>query len=125
MVKSIVSTLIIATLFIIGAIAENVYVNKTFGDFSEKTQCLIEKCENTSIKPDDLIALQQVWHKNKKSLHVIIPHTEIKEIDLWLSEAIMLSKQNNTTEAVQKLKVIYDLSTQIPKTFNLSFENIF
>ncbi len=125
MVKSLISTLIITLLFTFGAISENIYVTKTFSDFSEKTQIVIEKCINDTTQPDDLITLQKAWHKNKKSLHIIIPHTEIKEIDLWLSEAVILSEQDNTKEVIQKLKVIYDLTTQIPKSFKLSFENIF
>jgi hypothetical protein len=54
----------------------------------------------------------------------VTPHTEIKEIDLWLSETVMLVDKKEWTDALSKLEVLKELAEQIPKTFSLLAENI-
>ena len=60
----------------------------------------------------------------KKTLHVLIPHNEIKEIDLWLSECCGLLETKTFDDALTKLTVVSELIEQIPKTFSFRIENI-
>jgi len=86
---------------------------------------MIEKAENETATEEDMINLQKNWEEKKRYLHAFIPHNEIKEIGLWLSEAIAFTKYENYEELTDKLKVLYDLSIQVPKQFLVRFENIF
>jgi len=123
--KTILTLILSSALFLCGAIAENAYLTTSFKDFDERLEIVYLKCDDQSADLNDLISLRTFWIKKKESLHSIIPHTEIKEIDLWVSEAVRLVDQKKYDEAMQKIEVVRQLSSQVPKTFRLKFENIF
>ena len=125
MTKTIISCLIACTIFISCAVCENLYLKNTFSDFEKRLEIVDQKCSNETARLDDLNSLRIFWFKKKESLHVIIPHTEIKEIDLWISEAVRLAEQNKFAEVKQKIEVIRNICFQVPKTFSIKFENIF
>lgn len=125
MVKTLISTIVVVLLFAFGAVFEYKFIDKSFNEFDDRLAVLYEKSESKAATIDDVLSVQQFWIKSKKSLHAVIPHTEIKEIDLWLSEAVRLTEQNNFDEAMQKIEVLRELCEQIPTTFKLKFENIF
>ena len=125
MVKTIVSALTASLLFIFAAAFEYKFVKASFEDFGDRLSTIEIKADEQTVTYDEVLALQKFWLNNKKGLHAVIPHTEIKEIDLWLSEAVMLSEQKNYEEVIQKIEVVRELCEQIPTTFMLRFENIF
>ena len=90
----------------------------------EVLEILGEKSENQSATEDDVVALQQSWYEKKKYLHAFIPHNEIKEVDLWISEIKKLVREEKWPDVVSKIDVLLDLCTQIPKTFLVKAENI-
>ena len=124
MVKTIISIILVGIMLIAGAIYEHTFVNKQFDDFHQVLTTLYDKIDNESAVRDDVLAVQKSWLEKKKSLHVFIPHNDIKEIDLWLSEAVTLVRDKEWKDAISKIEVLLELAEQIPKTFNLSFENI-
>ena len=125
MLKTIVTTIIALVIFIFAAFCERIYVENTFNDLKNQIQILYTKTENDALSIDDVTALQSFWINSKQTLHSVIPHAEIKEIDLWLSEAVRLSGQKNSSEVLQKFEVLSELCEQIPNSFKLKFENIF
>ena len=74
---------------------------------------------------EDALAVQKNWLTHKEHMHVFIPHTEIKEIDLWLSETVSYVKSQNWEEARAKIEVLAELVEQIPHTFRFRLENLF
>ena len=60
----------------------------------------------------------------KKSLHFFIPHNDIKEFDLWLSESSTLVRDKKWEDAISKIEVLIELTEQIPRSFILALENI-
>ena len=54
-----------------------------------------------------------------------ISHNEIKEIDLWLAESVILVKDKKWTDALSKLEVLKELAEQLPRNFILTLENVF
>lgn len=124
MVKDLIS-IIVSVAFLTGiAVAEDVTIKKCFGEFSTYAQVLYLKEQDESATVDDALILQKNWLKYKSKLHVYIPHNEIKEMDLWVSECIGYTKDKNFKEAKSKLEVIIELTQQIPKTFKFDIENI-
>jgi hypothetical protein len=71
-----------------------------------------------------VLAVQKSWVQKKKYLHIFIPHNEIKELDLWLSETIILVRDEKWSDALSKVEVLGELTEQIPKTFLIKIENI-
>jgi hypothetical protein len=125
MVKSLIS-LLCALFIIVGAsVWENKYINKEFKEFNEVLTVLYRKIEGETAVKEDVYSAQKNWLNKKRVLHIVIPHTEIKEIDLWLSETVTLVEDKEWKDAISKVEVLIELTEQIPKTFSLLPENIF
>lgn len=125
MIKSIITALCATILLVACALYENNYIESTFGTFYEFIQQVDKKIQDGNCTQLDGIALRDFWLDKKEYLHIWIPHNDIKEIDLWVSETVVYLKQGNFKEASAKLEVIGNLSQQIPRTFSLKLENLF
>ena len=125
MVKTIISILVVACLLIVGSIYEHNFVNKQFKEFNQVLIVLYEKIDDNTATQDDVYAVQKNWLSKKKVLHIYIPHNEIKEIDLWLSESATLVRDKEWKDAISKIEVLLELTEQIPQTFTIQFSNIF
>ena len=125
MVKSIVSMICAFLILISGAIFEDYFVHKQFLEFGDAVDVLYAKIDDESAVTEDVLAVQRLWLNKKQNLHAFIPHTEIKEIDLWLSEAVTLVRDKEWSDAISKIEVLKELAEQIPKTFEIRFQNVF
>lgn len=124
MVKTFISMIAVAILLFVGAILEARFIDKQFNEFNEVLCVLYEKVDDESATINDVYAVQQNWLEKKRYLHIFIPHTEIKEVDLWLSESATLVRDKEWEDAISKIEVLKELSEQIPKTFSLRIENV-
>lgn len=125
MVKTIISIIVVVCILITGAIFEASFVNKQFNEFNQVLEVLYQKTNLEVAIEEDAYAVQQNWLDKKRFLHAFIPHNEIKEVDLWLAETIKLIRDKKWTDALSKIEVLKELSEQVPKTFAISWENIF
>ena len=125
MVKTIISMLAVAAILVCGAIYEADFTKRQFEELSTVLETLYEKVDDKTAVEDDVYAVQKNWLDKKRYLHAFIPHNEIKEIDLWLAESVKLVREKEWTDAVSKIEVLKELSEQIPKTFSVTWENIF
>ena len=112
MVKSIVTVLVTLSILIAGAAFEQTYIHREFGDFAAVVETLDEKVTAQTATEEDALAVQKNWLTHKEHMHVFIPHTEIKEIDLWLSETVSYVKSQNWEEARAKIEVLAELVEQ-------------
>ncbi len=124
MVKSILSMLCAIVILFTGAIIESHFIQVHFSEFYTEASAVYCKVKDETATEDDIYALQNKWLYYKKSLHAFVPHSEIKELDLWIAEAVRLVEKEKWEDALSKLEVIKELSEQIPKCFALSIENI-
>ncbi len=125
MLKTVISTLVVAAILVCGAIYEANFTKKQFSELGVVLETLYEKTDEKIATEDDVYAVQKNWLKRKKYLHIFIPHNEIKEIDLWLAESVKLVRDEKWEDALSKIEVLKELTEQIPKTFAVSVENIF
>ena len=124
MVKSIISVIVVFLLIVGLALFEGFYVSSKFNDFHDSLEILYDKIDEERAVIDDIYAVQSSWIQKKKSLHVFIPHNEIKEIEMWLSESATLVRDKEWNDAISKVEVLLELSEQIPKSFKVSLDNI-
>ena len=125
MVKTFISMLVISVMLLVGTYFESNFINKQFDEFHDVLSILYVKVDEETAVMDDVYAVQNNWLDKKKWLHAFIPHNEIKEIDLWLSESATLVRDKEWSDAISKIEVLKELCEQIPKTFRISWENIF
>ena len=125
MTKTIVTIIVSVALLFISSLGEFKEVNETFDtfyNFLEQTEIKIKTGKATR---QDTVALRDFWILKKKCLHIWIPHADIKEIDLWLSETIAFTENGKFDEAATKIVVLKGLAKQIPETYSIRIENIF
>lgn len=124
MVKALITALVSLAIIIGASYLEQYYLNNTFNEFERAVSITYEKTENHTAVKDDVLSIQNLWVEKKKSLHVFIPHNDIREIDLWVSEAVTLVENKKWEDALSKLEVVLEMIEQIPKTYSLKVENI-
>ena len=125
MVKSIWYVVVTSLIIIALALTEYFTVKATFDRLEETFSQIETKLEDESITDKEILSAQDLWVKSKKTLHVFIPHNEIKEIDLWISESVYYACDKDYKEAAAKIEVARELFEQIPKTFLIRVEKIF
>ena len=124
MVKALITALVSLAIIIGASYLEQYYLNNTFNEFERAVSITYEKTENHTAVKDNVLSIQNLWVEKKKSLHVFIPHNDIREIDLWVSEAVTLVENKKWEDALSKLEVVLEMIEQIPKTYSLKVENI-
>lgn len=125
MVKTILSFLLTAALILCAGIFETIFVNSQFASFNRALETLEEKVRTFTASRDDVDAVTALWEKEKKQLHVVIPHNDISYIDYWLGEAVSYIETKNYDDALSKIEVLLTICEQIPQTYSVTFENIF
>ena len=124
MIKAFITALCALTIVIVGSCYEQAYLKNSFNEFKAATEKVYKKTEEHTAVKSDIIAVQNLWLEKKKKLHVFIPHNDIKEVDLWISESVTLIESEMWEDALSKLEVVIEMSEQIPKTYTLKLENI-
>jgi len=124
MVMAFYTAVIALIIVVLSSFYEQIYLKKSFEEFREVTLEVYSKTEEQTAIKDDVLAVQNLWLEKKKTLHVFIPHNDIKEVDLWISEAVTLVEKKMWEDALSKLEVVIEMSEQIPKTYTLKLENI-
>ncbi len=125
MFKSILSVVIVTSLIVVGAMVEGIYLKNSFNDLITIVDEISDKLENQTAVKDDVLSMQKLWIKKKQKLHIFIPHTEIKEIDLWISECVTYTQYKKYEDALAKCEVVKELCEQIPKSFEVKIQNLF
>ena len=125
MVKSVITVIVSALILAGAAIYEQIYVDSAFDRLFEQALIMQEKETNKTATPADAENVRNCWIKEKEKRHAFIPHNDIKELDMWLSEGIAFTKSGKYEEAYTKYVVIADLCKSIPKGYLIRFENVF
>lgn len=124
MKKSIISIIVTLIIMVVGTWYEQKFVLKTFDELRVEIDECLEKANNEVLTKKEVEDFQEKWEDKKKYLHIFIPHTDIKEIGLWVSEAIAFTEYENFEESADKLKVIYDLLISTPQNYRFRLENV-
>ena len=124
MIKSILTVIITLGIFFSISTYEQYYLANTFKEFNRLNKVVYEKIENQTATKDDVKVLHKFWINKKRTLHIFIPHGEIKEIELWISECIRYTQDKNFKEAISKLEVVIELAEELPKNYLIRTENI-
>ena len=125
MVKTLLSLLISAMLLFGAAIGESYFVDNQFGRLNIALAALEEKVREENATRTDAETVQTLWNEEKRKLHAVIPHNDISYIDYWLGEAVSYIETKNYDDALSKVEVLITVCKQIPKTYSISFENVF
>ena len=125
MVKTIVSIILTFALIFGLSFYEIYYVRQTFQEFHEILDSLYQKTESYTATYEDGTAVRAYWEREKRTLHVWLPHTMLQEVDYHLDEAIGYLYNDDYANALAHLEVARELSIEIPRSYSLDLQNIF
>ena len=125
MVRSFISAIIVIAILFSISIGEQYLLRKNFGEFKESAVVVYKKIEDETAVKEDVLSLQKQWLQKKETLHLFIPHNDIKEVELWIAEACTLVENKEFLDALAKIDVVIELSEQIPKMYTFAPQNIF
>ncbi len=125
MVRTIASILLSFALIFGLSYYEIHYVRQTFSFFHEILDTLYQKTESHAATYEDGTAVRTYWEKEKRTLHVWLPHTMLQEVDYHLDEAIGYLYNDDFSNALAQLEVSIQLSEEIPRSYALTLPNIF
>ncbi len=125
MIRTIASIFISLGLIIGLSVYEIIYVRNTFRCFHEILNTLYQKTESHLATYEDGTSVRYYWEKQKRTLHVWLPHTMLQEVDYHLDEAIGYLYNDDYSNALAQLEVSIELSTEIPRSYSLIPANIF
>ncbi|MBO5850810.1 MAG: DUF4363 family protein [Clostridia bacterium] len=125
MVKSFISALVAIGILFSVSFGEQYLLRKNFTEFKESAVVVYKKIEEETAVKEDVLSLQKLWLKKKNTLHLFIPHNDIKEVELWIAEASTLIENGKNDDALSKIDVVIELSEQIPKMYVFAPQNIF
>ncbi|MCL1900845.1 MAG: DUF4363 family protein [Firmicutes bacterium] len=123
--KILVIPIIFLGLIIGLGVFEHFYLKAKFFEFEEKISEIYIDTKNEMSKPEEVEELELWWDDQKKTLHVFVPHTLLKEIDFYLAESKGLISAEKFEFALSKLEVLKTLVIDIPGSFTINFGNIF
>ena len=125
MVKTVASVLITLALIFGLCFYEIYYVQNTFSTFREILDSLYQKTESSTATYEDGTAVRTFWEKEKRTLHIWLPHNMLQEVDYHLDEAIGYLYNDDYANALAQLEVTRELSVEIPRSYALTLQNIF
>lgn len=123
--KILVIPIIFLSLIIGLGVFEHFYLNAKFTEFEEKLDEIYTDARKEKAKAKDVEEIEYWWDDQKKTLHVFVPHTLLKEIDFYLSESKGLIETKKFELAIAKLEVLKTLVKDIPGSFAINLGNIF
>ena len=124
MIRSLIYILVSVSIIASLTFYEQSIIDRSFGELRRELSVITDKATNETVTEIDVKSLQKKWIKEKETLHAFIPHNEIQEVDLWLSECLYYSRKKDYAETCAKAEVLSELFEQIPKTFSFRIENI-
>lgn len=124
MVKNMISLAVAVALLVGLGAAERTYLDRAFSDVETQLCALYDKTVDKTATEEDGMALQALWNQEKRTLHIFIPHADIREMDLWISESVYYLAQSDYKEARAKLEVLIDYAANVPNTYRFKIENL-
>ena len=125
MVRSFISALVAIGILFSVSFGEQYLLRKNFDEFKESAVIVYKKIEENTAVKEDVLSLQKLWLEKKNTLHLFIPHNDIKEVELWIAEATTLIENGKNDDALSKIDVVIELSEQIPKMYVFAPQNVF
>lgn len=123
MKKYLIISISLAIVLTMG-ILEQGWISSTFTALENRTKVLIEKCDNETLKKEDVDEVCEWWQKKKETVHIYIRHDVIANFDYYLSAASANAEMGDFYLALPQLRMLLDAAISVPKSFKFAIENI-
>lgn len=125
MTKSYLGIALSILLLVAAALGEYFFIGKSLSDFREQTEIVLLKAQSETATAEDGEILLSLWENQKKKLHVIIPHSDVEDVDNVIAEAVGALRKGDFSAATAKLYVVVTVCESLPQTYRPTFGNLF
>lgn len=121
--RIIILILILAVVFSLATV-EKIAINNTFEILQYRLEIITEALASEQIHIRDIESLISFWERQKKILYMVIPHIEIRNIEVYLYQLKNAVEFGKYFEASEYAHVLLAQTKSVPKTFIFCLENI-
>ncbi len=122
--KSIIIPLIALALVVGFGIYEVISINKIYGGFEDKIDYMITLAENKSLTEEEYDYFCQEWLEVRAKSELFLPHNDVYEINLRVSETKAYVKERDYELCLGHLAVMKDLANYIRHLSKPDFSHI-
>ncbi len=124
MTKSIWAGIIALAIVISCGIAEVAVLNRRYSELYDQCQTLMTSALDESLTEDEYAQFEDKWHNLRETSELLLPHLDVYELNLRVSEAQSYVKQKDFKSAHAQLTIILELLDYIPHLMIPNFRHI-
>lgn len=123
-IKHIIIPIVVLAIIIGFGIFEAMCVKKIYKDFENKIDNLIESCRNETLDVDSYAVFCQEWLKVREKSELFLPHNDVYEMNLRVSEIKTYVEQEDYELCLAHLSVMKDLAKYISHLATPSIQHV-
>ncbi len=121
----LIIVIIISAIMLAGGILELIYITKTFNEFEERLEELLEDILADEQMPLEKISETRDWlEKKHKGLEFFIPHIELNELSVLYNEMMGAAVGGDKEGAVTLLYRLKEYAIRLQDVYSLRFQTI-
>ncbi len=124
MLKRIVILILILAFVLSLSVVEKIAINNTFDNLKFRLEIIDKAIISEQIHPNDITNLISFWERQKRILYMLIPHVEIRNIEIYLYQLKNAVEFGKYFEAAEYSEILLSQTKSVPKTFVFCPENI-
>lgn len=112
--KGVVIAIIMIALILAGGIVEVVVLDNQYSRLNEKIVSMTVKVQNQSLTPEEFYDFMDDWLEVRENSELLLPHLDVYEINLRVSETKSAIEQKDYKYAYMQLVVLEELTRYVP-----------
>lgn len=125
MSKRIIILVLILAIVATLAVCEHKILEDIFKELEFRLVLLDYDLQNSNANINDINEIIRYWEQRRKVLHLVIPHADIRPIEIYLYQLKNAIEYEKYFEASEYAEVLISQVENLPKSFIFCAENIF
>ena len=124
MSRSVVTLLIALLVILVAGIFEVVYVNQEYAKVEQQCKVLLDKAKDKTLTTNEFDDFYKNWHDLREKSELFLPHVDVYEINLRISESKALLDNGDFEMVYAQLEIAHNLLQYIPNMMIPSLKHI-
>ena len=124
MSRSVVTMLIALLVILVAGIFEVVYVNQEYAKVEQQCKVLLDKAKDKTLTTNEFDDFYKNWHDLREKSELFLPHVDVYEINLRISESKALLDNGDFEMVYAQLEIAHNLLQYIPNMMIPSLKHI-
>ncbi len=116
--------LIALLVILVAGIFEVVYVNQEYAKVEQQCKVLLDKAKDKTLTTNEFDDFYKNWHNLREKSELFLPHVDVYEINLRISESKALLDNGDFEMVYAQLEIAHNLLQYIPNMMIPSLKHI-